>query len=254
MAPSLAPVHWSDTPHGTVPGLTTTKPTAARLWTTRIVAVLGWMLIAVGACVLLYLVYALLFTGVEAGRAQSALRTQWTQGRGTPDDAGATSERAVQPSESVTSPTTADRDTPDDGVALLEFVRPGGPDAIVHDAPLVVLDDVTAGDLQRGPGHYPGTASPGEPGNFAVAGHRTTYGAPFYHLDVLRRGDHVVVTDRAGRQHTYEVAGQRVVLPGDTWVIGNDPLGSGQPTLTLTTCNPRFSAAERLVVHAELVS
>ncbi|CAN5919976.1 class E sortase [soil metagenome] len=238
----------------------------------RLVAVLGWALLAAGACVLLYLVYALVFTGVEAERAQSALRTQWTQRMVEPlepADDGSTSASAAVPSEPREIASAAPEDPasdgsglapdaditpPDRGVALLEFSRPGGSDTLVHDEPLVVLDDVALADLQDGPGHYPDTALPGEPGNFAVAGHRTTYGAPFYHLDVLRRGDRVLVTDRQGRRHTYAVAEQRVVLPGDTWVIGDDPLGSGEPTLTLTTCNPRFSAAERLVVHAELVS
>lgn len=118
-------------------------------------------------------------------------------------------ELAGEPSE----PAPQDDGAPDSGVALIEFSRPGEVSTIVHDEPLVVLDDVSMDDLQRGPGHYPGTALPGEPGNFAVAGHRTTYGAPFFHLDALRRGDHVLVTDRQGRRHTYEVAEQRVVLP-----------------------------------------
>lgn len=242
-----------------------------RPWGARIVAVLGWVLLAAGACVLLYLVYALAFTGVEAERAQSALRTQWAQRTvepaADPTDGRSTRATVAEPSEPQVAGSAAPDDAgdpqaepdpeiaaPDRGVALLTFSRPGGSDTLVHDEPLVVLDDVTLTDLQQGPGHYPDTALPGESGNFAVAGHRTTYGAPFYHLDVLRRGDQVLVTDREGRRHTYAVAEQRVVLPVDTWVIGDDPLGSGKPTLTLTTCNPRFSAAERLVVHAELVS
>lgn len=106
----------------------------------------------------------------------------------------------------------------------------------------------------RGPGHYPQTASPGADGNFAVAGHRTTYGAPFFHLDELRDGDEVHVTDTDGSRHVYEVRMQRSVSPGDVLVIGPDPLQTGRATLTLTTCNPRFSNRERLVVHAELVA
>lgn len=234
-------------------GLTSTKTAAARPWSARIVAVLGWALLVAGACILLYLVYALLFTGVEAERAQDELRTQWTD-RTTPEPVVSASEPVAELAGEPSEPAPQEPAAPDSGVALIEFSRPGEASTIVHDEPLVVLDDVSMDDLQKGPGHYPSTALPGEPGNFAVAGHRTTYGAPFFHLDALRRGDRVLVTDRRGLRHTYEVAEQRVVLPTDTWVIGEDPLGSGRPTLTLTTCNPRFSAAERLVVHAELQS
>lgn len=194
---------------------------------------------------LLYLAYALLFTNITAERAQDDLRARWQQQVPTVSDAA---------SQSAPSPSQDRPGAPARGVAMVEFERPGRPTPLVHDGPLVVLDGVTLDDLARGPGHYPGTALPGRPGNFAIAGHRTTHGAPFFHLDALRSGDLVLVTDRRGRHYTYEVAAERLVLPTDTWVIGRDPLGTGRPTLTLTTCNPRFSAAERLVVHAQLVS
>lgn len=122
----------------------------------------------------------------------------------------------------------------------------------VQDDPLLVVEGVGVDELKRGPGHYPGTALPGQPGNFAVAGHRTTYAAPFYDLDQLRPGDRIRVTDRGGTRWTYSVVGQRIVAPTDVEVIGPDPLATGRATLTLTTCNPRFSAAQRLIVFAEL--
>jgi sortase A len=231
------------------PALTSNATTGDRPWSLRLIGVVGWILLTAGAAVLLYLVYSLLFTNVAAERAQDELRSQWL----TPDDRGIAVAAAGGPSEppsAGTDPVAAGGT----GVALIEFARPGRDDPLVHDDPLVVLDDVSVGDLQQGPGHYPGTALPGRPGNFAVAGHRTTYGAPFFHLDVLRRGDEVFVTDRRGRRFRYRVARQRVVAPNDVWVIGDDPLGNGRPTLTLTTCDPRFSAAQRLVVHAQLVS
>jgi sortase A len=229
--------------------LTSNATTGERPWSLRLIGVVGWILLAAGATVLLYLVYSLLFTNVAAERAQDELRSQWQ----TPDERGVELAAADGPSE----PPSAGADpvaAGDSGVALIEFARPGRDEPLVHDDPLVVLDDVSVADLQRGPGHYPGTSLPGQPGNFAVAGHRTTYGAPFFHLDVLRRGDQVLVTDRRGQRFRYRVADQQVVAPDDTWVIDDDPLGTGRPTLTLTTCNPRFSAAQRLVVHAELVS
>ncbi|HEX6255334.1 MAG TPA: class E sortase [Euzebyales bacterium] len=231
------------------PALTSNATTGERPWSLRLIGVVGWMLLAAGAVVLLYLVYSLLFTNVAAERAQDELRSQWQ----TPDDRGVVVAAADGPSEPPSGgadPVAAGGG----GVALIEFARPGTDEPLVHDDPLVVLDDVSVADLQQGPGHYPGTALPGRPGNFAVAGHRTTYGAPFFHLDVLRPGDEVLVTDRRGRRFTYRVAGQQVVAPSATWVIDDDPLRTGRPTLTLTTCNPRFSAAQRLVVHAELVT
>ena len=232
------------------PALTSNATTGERPWSLRLIGVVGWMLLAAGAAVLLYLVYSLLFTNVAAERAQDELRSQWQ----TPDDRGVVVAAADGPSEPPPGGADPVAAGGGGGVALIEFARPGTDEPLVHDDPLVVLDDVSVADLQQGPGHYPGTALPGRPGNFAVAGHRTTYGAPFFHLDVLRPGDEVLVTDRRGRRFTYRVAGQQVVAPSDTWVIDDDPLRTGRPTLTLTTCNPRFSAAQRLVVHAELVT
>jgi len=214
---------------------------AATRWSVRLTGVVGWVLVGCGAGVLLYLAYALLFTNIGAERAQSQLREQWQRVEAVPH------ERDGRPVAAAPAP-----DVP--GVALLEFARPGRSRPLIADEPLVVLDGVTSGELAQGPGHYPDSAPPGGPGNFSVAGHRTTYGAPFFHVDQLRPGDQILVTDRDGTRHTYEVRRQHIVAPSETWVIGPDPLRTGEPTMTLTTCNPRFSAAQRLVVHAELVS
>jgi len=104
-------------------------------------------------------------------------------------------------------------------------------------------------DLQQGPGHYPGTPLPGEQGNAAIAGHRTTYGAPFYNLDELAPGDPIVITTVQGT-FTYRVTKTVIVTPSDTSVVDN----TTTPELTLTTCNPRYSATQRLVVVATLRS
>lgn len=208
----------------------------------RMLRGLGWTFIAVGVLVLLYLVYSLLYTNRATEAAQQEMSEDWladpSDGEGLPgeNDDG----KAVAP-----EPGTA--------VAALQFRRPGSDTPIVRKDPLYVVQGVTLTDLQRGPGHYPGTALPGGKGNFAIAGHRTTYGAPFFNLDQLREGDEVLVTARTGKQYTYRVKTQEIVAPGDTWVIQPDPLETGSKTLTLTTCNPRFSNAERLIVFAELV-
>ncbi len=99
-----------------------------------------------------------------------------------------------------------------------------------------------------GRGTCPGTALPGQPGNAVISGHRTTYGAPFHNLDRVAPGDLVTVTTVTGT-HVYQVVEARVVRPTEMWVTGQWQ-GSW---LTLTTCHPRFSARERLVVFARLV-
>lgn len=212
---------------------------------TRALRGVGWTLITAGAVVLLYLVYSLFFTNLTTKAAQDELSDQWQRGISAVESTGEP-EEPEEPEEPA---------RPDLGgaVAMLEFSRPSTGEPVVHADPLFVVSGVALEDLRRGPGHYPDTAAPGEPGNFAVAGHRTTYGAPFFHLDVLREDDEVHVTDRTGRRHTYRVVEQRIVAPGEGWVVGDDPRESGGSLMTLTTCHPRFSAAQRLVVFAELV-
>ncbi|TDC77807.1 class E sortase [Actinomadura sp. 7K507] len=118
-----------------------------------------------------------------------------------------------------------------------------------------VIEGVSEEDLRRGPGHYPGTAGPGQVGNMAVAGHRTTYGSPFNRNGDLKRGDRILV-DTATATYVYEVTGRVIVRPGETGVIAPVPRKPGRKPvkrmLTLTTCHPKFSAAYRLVVFAEL--
>lgn len=107
-------------------------------------------------------------------------------------------------------------------------------------------DDVT---LQKGPGHYPGTAYPGLGRTVAIAGHRTTYLAPFRHIDALKPGDRIVLEMPYGR-FTYVVQFRRIVLPTALWVTHN----VGYDRLVLSACNPLYSAAQRIIVFARLRS
>ena len=111
----------------------------------------------------------------------------------------------------------------------------------------VVVEGVGAAQLRGGPGHYAGTAVPGQAGNAAIAGHRTTYAAPFSQLNLLRVGDPVYVLTTQGL-FRYDVVSSQAVAPTDVSVL--DP--SATTELTLTTCTPRYSAAQRLVVMAVL--
>lgn len=214
----------------------------------KTVRALGWTLIAVGAVVLLYLVYLLFFTNLSTDRAQASLSSDFGLQFGQLD-------QALPGEEPLPADTTqADPVDPGDAYAALWFTRGGSDERIVHADPLYVVEGVSPNALQRGPGHYSDTAGPGATGNFAISGHRTTYGAPFYNLDELAPGDRVHVVDRALKEWVYEVVEQRVVRPNEVWVIGADPLETGRPTMTMTTCHPRFSAAQRLIVFAELVT
>lgn len=119
------------------------------------------------------------------------------------------------------------------------------------DVDVMVVEGITPAALHAGAGHYPETSLPGEAGNVAIAGHRTTYGRPFNRMDELRRGDEVVLTTPIGK-HVYEVT-QRpwVVDPADWSPIFEFPKGGS--FLTLTSCHPEGSAAYRIIVRAELV-
>lgn len=110
------------------------------------------------------------------------------------------------------------------------------------------VEGVDRASLTSGVGHMPGTAVPGEPGNAVVSGHRTTYGAPFLHLDRVRPGDMITVETATGT-HRYQVVELRTVAPSDLSVT-DQWQGAW---LTLTTCTPVFSARQRLVVISRLV-
>jgi sortase A len=116
--------------------------------------------------------------------------------------------------------------------------------------PTVVVEGTGTSALRAGAGHYPNTPLPGEEGNVAIAGHRTTYGKPFANLDHLKPGDEIFLETPLGK-YTYKVSKDPfIVVPTDFSVIAQTP----GKTLTLTTCHPKGSARQRLIVKAELVS
>jgi sortase A len=113
--------------------------------------------------------------------------------------------------------------------------------------------DIVQGDddlsLQKGPGHYPDTALPGLGRTVGIAGHRTTYLAPFRHIDALRPGDPIIVQMPYAR-FTYVVQFQRIVVPTALWVTRD----VGYERLVLSACNPLYSAAQRIIIFARLRS
>lgn len=134
-------------------------------------------------------------------------------------------------------------------VALLRIPRLGA------SYKYAIVEGVEHEHLRQGPGHYPGSAQPGEVGNFVVSGHRTTYAAPFNRIDELRRGDPIVVDAREAR-YTYEVTGTKIVEPTEVDVIEPVPGHPGKKAekavITLSTCHPEYSARQRLIVFGTL--
>lgn len=116
-------------------------------------------------------------------------------------------------------------------------------------ASFVVVKGTGTSELENGPGIYSETSFPGVPGTTAIAGHRTTYLAPFRHIDQLRRGESIVLEMPYARL-LYRVISSRVVLPTDVSVL--DQVGYSR--LILSACTPLFSASHRLIVFARLHS
>lgn len=114
-------------------------------------------------------------------------------------------------------------------------------------ADFVVVQGTDTASLRKGPGHYPATTFPGLPGTVAIAGHRTTYLAPFRHVDELRHGDRIVLTMPYARL-TYGVERTRIVDPDALWITRD----VGYQRLVLSACHPLYSAAHRIVVFARL--
>lgn len=210
-----------------------------------VIRTVGELMITAGAIVLLYVVYELLWTGVGTARAQGDLREELTQEWEAPPPSDGTSAPASSPTASA-EPVELEGG---EGVAIVRIPKLGASYA------WVIVEGVSQADLRRGPGHYPDSAAPGEIGNFAVAGHRTTYGAPFSGLDALDPGDAIVI-ETADTYFTYVVDDTDVVHPTRLDVVLPVPEAPGRsPTdalMTFTTCHPRYAATERLVVFSHL--
>lgn len=236
--------------------------------------VLGWIgrvLLTSGILLLLFVAYQLWGTGILESRQQDKLRDQFEQtvqknGHTTttlPSTATTLLPTATTlPATATTGPDNPTITQPTTGVQL-EVPPHGDPVASISIPKIgvskIVVEGVDVPDLREGPGHYPVTPLPGQEGNAAIAGHRTTYGAPFGDLDQLAPGDEITVTTLDNKTWTYKVNQDSpfVVKPtqGEVLQPTPDPTRPGHAlaTLTLTTCNPKFSAAERLIVQATIV-
>ncbi|MEU3612677.1 class E sortase [Streptomyces sp. NPDC006872] len=216
-----------------------------------IVRTFSELCITVGAVIVLFVVYVLFWTGVQADRVMDdqidALHDQWAQPTAGPAPSPGTN---TSPSPSATAQPAP--------------YRSGKPFAVMYIPRLgftwnkPVLEGTATGTLKKGLGHYAGTARLGQTGNFSVAGHRRTYGDPFKDFPKLRRGDAVVLTDGT-TWFTYRIdKGPYKTVPSDVEVIDAVPRKSGYTRLgrylTLTTCDPEWGHSHRLIVWAHLDS
>lgn len=196
-----------------------------------IAGLLGELLITVGAVLVLFVGWQLWWTDVVADADAGEVVTTLEQDFADPE--------WVQPKRVKLG----------DAFAIVRIPRFGAKFA----RPL--YEGTTREVLMRGVGHYVGTAVPGEVGNFAMAGHRTTYGKPFNQIDKLAKDD-VVLIETKDTYYVYRVSGHQIVRPSQTSVVLPVPDQPGKrPTeamLTMTSCHPEFSARERFVVHATL--
>jgi sortase A len=214
----------------------------------RVVGAVGRAFMVAGVLILLFVVYQLWGTGIRTAQSQDDLEDDFaaTLEEAAPPASTSTTETTEPTSTTNTTSTTEPETVPEippvpEGEATARIVIP----AIGVDH--IVVEGVSLTDLKKGPGHFPQTPLPGQEGNAAIAGHRTTYGAPFNRLDELDPGDEVIVTTVQG-EFTYEVTETQIVPPTAVEVLED----KGDDRLTLAACHPKFSARQRIVVVAHL--
>lgn len=222
-----------------------------QLWT--IVGAIGRFMMRGGVVILLFVAYQLWGTGLSTARAQDNLTNKFnTQ----------IAEFTPPPTPTEVAPTETEPVVT--ATADLPIPEPGDPIARITmttiNSDFVMVQGVDLKWLQKGPGHFPQTPLPGQPGNASVAGHRTTYQAPFHRIDELVPGDIITVQTLQGT-FTYKVdtyidpkdgtaSGHIIVSPDDLSILDQN-VGN---RLTLMSCHPKFSAAQRIVVTATLAS
>lgn len=155
-----------------------------------------------------------------------------------PSSSSSTLPDTVATTAPAPPPTTA-APAPGDPIARLEAPKIG--------LNWIVVNGVGVDDLKKGPGHYPDTPLPGHIGNVGIAGHRTTFGHPFFRINELEPGDDVILTTATGR-YVYKVTEQFIVSPSQSEVLAPTP----DAELTLTSCHPRYSARKRIIIKAKL--
>ncbi|MEE1748997.1 MULTISPECIES: class E sortase [unclassified Streptomyces] len=217
-----------------------------------IVRTFSELCITIGALIVLFVVYVLFWTGVQAADATEgqidSLRSRWAHGPvSAPPPHSSATPNAPNASKEPPAPAAYRDGKP---FAMMYIPRFG------KGWEWPVLENTEVRTLQKGLGHYTGTARLGATGNFAVAGHRRTYGDPFKDFPELRPGDAVVLTDGT-TWFTYRIGRKPYrTVPSDIGVIDPVPRKSGFDGpgryLTLTTCDPEWGSSHRLIAWAHL--
>ena len=221
----------------------------------RIARSVGWVSLVAGLLVLGFVGQQLFVTSWLAERNQSALADERDEYFAAAEVTEVAYVPSVAPGEPDGPEEPVEPVAPEPILLVEEAPDPGQPFAAIRIPTIdrlvegwTVVEGVSRRNLKNGAGHMPNTPLPGQPGNAVISGHRTTYGAPFHELDTLEPG-HVIEVDTAVGTHVYEVRESVIVSPFDLWVT--EPREGSW--LTLTTCNPKFSARQRLVIFAEMV-
>ena len=229
----------------------------------KIIRTIGWTSVGLGLFLLGFVVHQLFITTYFAQQNNETLKVeagQYFEGVTIseveyvapdvtdPQSPSVPSEptEPSEPAESEEPRTLLVEETPEQGEAFA-IIRIPSIERLADG--WTVAQGVSRADLKNGVGHMPSTPLPGQPGNAVLPGHRTTYGAPFHELDELEVGDIIEVETAIGL-NVYEVRESIIVRPTEIWVTNPRP-GSW---ITLSTCNPKFSSRERLIIFAELVA
>ena len=227
----------------------------------------GLVLISSGVLLFLFAIYQLFGTALITAQAQKGLENdldtvteelasdEFIQNTFTKLETITVSEEVerTETVETEVSSSPFDNLTAEEISALSNIVyKPQGEAIAQIVAPVMGLDSIvvsgtTVSDLRKGPGHYTDSAALCSTGNAAIAGHRTTYGAPFGDIANLKFGDEIRVNTPYGNC-IYTVTERFIVEPSDTWVVKDQ----GDNRLTLTSCHPKYSAAQRYIVVAKL--
>ncbi len=234
--------------------------------TANILGAVGKFLIITGVLILLFAGFQLWGTGLAEARAQDSLESEFEDRLAAiasvePQEADIKNDDTDNPVMDLPEST---QEAPEPVALDPENIPQSGEAVGTLEIPAInvkktFVEGVTRDVLREGPGHYPSTPLPGQAGNSAIAGHRTTHGAPFFDIDKVKPGDEIFVTTLQGRfryvieEHIDEAgasSGYQIVTPDKVEVLAD----TGDNRLTLTACHPKYSARLRIVVTAKLAS
>lgn len=213
----------------------------------RVLGGVGRSMMTAGTLILLFVAYELWGTGIQEARSQKELTSQFE-----------TLLDQVK-STSTTGTSTPSTTRPGDPVPTKQITpRPRLPIPAEGQAAAIItipkigitrtmVEGIGLDQLKRGVGHYPTSPLPGQAGNVAMAGHRTTYGQPFHNIDKLVPGDQIFFKTVQG-EFVYKVTGSEIVKPGDVSILED----KGDNRVTLIACHPKYSLKERYIVYGEL--